>query len=274
MSGGGGGGSTEVKLPKYANQALKPYAGELQNFGQQYDPEFYGGQMTAGMDSFTQGAAQGMGNFSTQGSQDYFQNSMQGNYLGLSPEMQSAVMDPAMDAAAGRFAQMGRYGSPASQQSMAQAGMQAAMPYYNQERQRQQQSAQMLPMMQQMQNQQQLAGGQINEGYAQNQINEDMARFNFEQNKPYDIMQKWSSLYGPLPGAGSTTTTSMDDGSSAANILGGGLMGSALGSGIQGAAFNALGAGSGAMSGPLMALSGPWGMAAGVGLGALGGAFL
>jgi hypothetical protein len=252
----GGGGAEAPKIPGYVNKATKPYAQELGAFNQQYDPEFYGGQMTAGMDPFTQQGAQGMGNFNTQGSQDYLQQSMQGNFLGLSPEMRSAVMDPAMDASAGRFASMGRYGSPASQQAMAQAGMQAAMPYYNQERDRQQQSAMQLPAMQQMQNQQQLMGGQINEGYAQNQINEDMSRFNFEQNKPYDIMQKWASLYGPLSQAGAVGG-GVPGGSDLAGGLGGVLTGAAAGGALAGTEAGAF--------------LGPWGMAGGAALGGLAG---
>jgi hypothetical protein len=252
----GGGPAEAPKMPGYAKEALKPYAGQLQDFGQNYDPQFFGGQTYAGQDPYTSQGIQGLGNLDTGMSQDYMQNTLQGDYLGLNPAMSAAVMDPAMDASAGRFNMMGRYGSPASQTGMMKAGMQAAMPYYNQERGRQQQAAMMLPGLQQQQAQSQLMAGGMNEAWGQKDIDEQMARWNFEQNQPYDIMQKWSSLYGPIATAG-MVGGSPAEGSPLAGAAGGALMGGAAGGAMAGTEAGAF--------------LGPYGMMAGAALGGLAG---
>ena len=89
-----------------------------------------------------------------------------------------------------------------------------------------------------------------------------------------DLVNTLTSQMSPFAGgaAGGTTIAGQGGSDMLGNLIGGGLLGSSLGTGIQNAAFGALGAGSGAFSAPLMALSGPWGMAAGIGAGLLGGA--
>lgn len=100
--------------------------------------------------SYEQQALAAMGNVQPyQQAQGYFGDVAGGQYLGLNPELQRAVMDPAISNVASRFAAAGRYGSPASQTSMAEAGMRAMMPFYDQERTRQGQANLMLPQLQQ-----------------------------------------------------------------------------------------------------------------------------
>lgn len=227
----GGDSGEGPKTPGYVKRATKPYAAELSQFNKNYNPEFYGGTMSAGMDPYTESAVGRMGQFSTQPTQDYLQSTMQGDYLGLSDPMRNAVMDPAMDSVAARMASMGRYGSPASQAQMLKAGMGAVMPYYNQERGRQQQASMVLPGMQELEMQKQLQAGGIREGFEQRGIEEDVARFNFEQNKPYNIMQKWASLYAPL-GASGTVGGTPGSGSRLAGAAGGALSGAATGAAL------------------------------------------
>lgn len=249
--------------PGYVTAAARPYGRAVTQFGQNYDPQFFPGQTYADQSPYSAGAIEGMGSFSSAPSQDYYQSVMQGDYLGLNPAMQAAVMDPAMDASAGRFEVMGRYGSPSSQVAMAKAGMESLMPYYDSERRRQGQAAAALPMMRQSELQTQLGGGQLAEQYAQRPISEDMARWNFEQQAPYNNIQAWGSALNPLLGAnlGSTQTQTTPGGSSLAGGIGGALSGAQLG--------NALSAGSWLGAGPGMAL-GPAGWA-GLALGGLAG---
>jgi hypothetical protein len=250
----GGDSGEGPKTPGYVKRATKPYAAELSQFNKNYNPEFYGGTMSAGMDPYTESAVGRMGQFSTQPTQDYLQSTMQGDYLGLSDPMRNAVMDPAMDSVAARMASMGRYGSPASQAQMLKAGMGAVMPYYNQERGRQQQASMVLPGMQELEMQKQLQAGGIREGFEQRGIEEDVARFNFEQNKPYNIMQKWASLYAPLGQMQTPTAATQGEGSTMAGVAGGALAGAgtgaAIGSVVPGIG-TAMGAGAGALLGGL-----------------------
>ena len=113
--------------------------------------------------------------------------------------------------------------------------------------------------------------GEAERAWQQRAIDEAMARWEFEQNKPYmklgNLMQvlNYGSPYGVR-----TATQTMPGPSTAASLIGGGLLGAGvLGPMIQNAAFNAIGPMTG-LSSPLWALSGPWGLAAGAVLGALG----
>ncbi len=251
MSGGGGGTTVQTTQPPgFALPALTGYANELTGFPDRYQPQMYPGQTYAEQSPYTQRAIEGMAGAAPL-SQDYYQSVLQGDYLGLNPAMRSAVMDPAMDAAAARFNAAGRYGSPASQEAMARAGMQATMPFYNQERQRQQQAAALFPTAFAPE----LQAGQLEEQYGQRPITEAMQRWEFEQEYPYNIMNRWQSLFGPLGYAGQTQTSTPPGGSA----LAGGIGGALTGAGIAGALPSSM----------LAAIpGGGWALA---GLGALGG---
>ena len=124
--------------------------------------------------------------------------------------------------------------------------MRALMPYYDAERARMGQAAQGLPMMQQLQNQQQLQGGQLQEGYAQQPIDEAMARFEHEQQLPYTRLGAYANLMGPMTGVPYQTQPA--EGSDLSGALGTAMAGAELGS-----------------------TWGPWGTAIGGLLGGLGG---
>jgi hypothetical protein len=132
-------------------------------------------------------------------------------------------MEPAMENTASRFAQAGRYGSPGSNQQMAESGMRALAPYWNQQQGRMMQAAGAIPQLQDFQARQQLAGGSLAESYAQQPITEAMNRWNYNQEQPLNRMQGWGSLYGPIQGAGGYQAPG--GGSGLAGALGGGLTG-------------------------------------------------
>ena len=216
--------STTNPLTEAAGGQLLGLAGQgIQN----YDPQFFPGQTYADQSQYSQQAIEGMGNFSTQPSQQYMQNTLQGNYLGLNPAMQGAVMNPAMQGVNQQFAAAGRYGSPMNQQQSAQAGMSALMPYYDAERQRQQQSAMQLPQLQQQQYANQAAGGLGQEQYAQQPIDQAMAQHQFEQNQPLMPAQAYGQMVNPLFGLSNESQSEQGWGSAVGQLLSGvGSMGS------------------------------------------------
>ena len=206
MSGSSGTTSGGSKMPGFVKQAGKDlYAMSQQAVGN-YNPQFYEGQTYADQSQASQGAAQGMGNFSSQPSQDYLSSVLGGDYLGMNPSMQQAVMNPAMQGVNDQFNSMGRYGSGANQQQSQFAGMQALMPYYDAERQRQQQAAQLLPQAQANDYQTQLQGGQLQEQYAQQPIDEAMQRNQFANQQPLMQAQAMRDLISPLFGVSNTQT--------------------------------------------------------------------
>lgn len=95
-----------------------------------------------------------------------------------------------------------------------------------------------------------LAGvGEAREGQTQSGIDEAIARHDFGQNYPFELLAKYHGLVSGTYGADKTTTGFK--GNKGAGILGSALLGAKAGSG-----------------------AGPWGTAIGAGVGALGGAFL
>lgn len=210
------------KIPDFMKGALKPYRQEVKFGLENYDPQFYQGQTFAGMSPYTQGAIDQFGGFDVSPSMGYYEGLMSGAEGGLPPGFADAVMEPAIENVASRFERSGRYGSPAGQQMMAEAGMRALAPHWNNAEQRRYQAAGALPQMQAYQAQQQLYGGGLQEGWDQKPITEDMARWDFNQTQPYNRLRDWGSLYGPISGA---KMYSSESGSKTAGALGGALTG-------------------------------------------------
>ncbi|GAG50537.1 unnamed protein product, partial [marine sediment metagenome] len=180
----------------------------------------YGGQTYASQSPYSQSAIEGMGNFSTQPSQDYMSNVMNRQYMG--PEMQQGVMNPAMAATNQQFAGAGRYGSAANQQQSYQAGMSALMPYYDAEQNRKMQAAQNLPGLQQQQWANQAAGGLGAEQYAQQPIDEAMARHQFAQNQPLMPAQAYGQMVNPLFGLNNQDSQQTGWGETVGSLMTGG----------------------------------------------------
>jgi len=97
--------------------------------------------------------------------------------------------------------------------------------------------------------QQMLQAGQLREGYTGQQMQSDMAKFNFLQNQPQQNLQNYLSLvYGnPLGRVGQSTSSGYADTSSLQNLLGIAAVGGGLYKNLGGTFLN--NAGSSFMSG-------------------------
>lgn len=213
----------------------------------------------------------------------------QGDYLNNNPYIDQTV-DRALGKVRGsldsQFAQGGRYGSGLHKTALAGAyGDTAASMYgqnyanerqnqlgatnamgqlYGDERTKQLQSMMFAPQManQDYVDAQQLAAvGGAKEGMSQANLNEQLNRWNFDQNKYSDALARYSQLVqGNYGGSGSSTSTSPTNTNSMASGLGGALsgamMGSALSSMIPGMGAAGVGAGllegGGALAGLMM----------------------
>jgi len=235
---------------------IQPYLGyglqQAQRLYQAGGPQYYGGPTFVSPTTTTQTGLQALearaslGNPLLQSAQNQLQSTVSGGFLGGNPFFQGAFQ-PAAQAAQSQFQQTlgdisskaslaGRYGSGAMGslqdratgqfgQQLANTAGQLAYQNYADERNRQQQAIGMAPQMasadyQDIQNM--LQAGQIREGYQGQQMQSDMAKFNFLQNQPQQNLQNYLSLvYGnPLGRVASSTTSGAADTSTLQNILG------------------------------------------------------
>jgi hypothetical protein len=237
---GGGGSQTQTQdiapwLKEYVTYGL----GEAKNLYQGASPTYFPGQTyvdpsmqtTQAIDLATQRAL--AGSPLTSGAIAQQTGTVGGQYLGANPYLEAALR-PGQQAATRAYEQAisgtrsqaagaGRYGSGAqnqleslSQQNLAnalanQAG-QAAYQNYATERGLQQQSALAAPTLAQSEYadiNQLLQAGQLGEQYKQSALESDIARYNFEQQKPYEKLSAYlGSVYGaPVPMTTSATST-------------------------------------------------------------------
>ena len=235
---------------------IQPYLGYgLQQAQQLYQgggPQYYGGPTYVAPSTTTQTGLQALearaslGNPLLQSAQNQLQNTVSGGFLGGNPFFQGAFQ-PAARAAETQFkttlgdiasksSLAGRYGSGAMGslqdratgqfgQQLANTAGQLAYQNYADERNRQQQATMAAPQMaqadyQDIQNM--LQAGQLREGYQGQQMQGDIAKFNFLQNQPQQNLQNYLSLvYGnPLGRVASSTTSGTQDTSTLQNVLG------------------------------------------------------
>lgn len=102
--------------------------------------------------------------------------------------------------------------------------------------------------------------GQQRTDAAQQQLNDSVNRYNYQQNLPYTMVQDYLAALNGAQGGMTTSQQSGGGGSRGAGALGGALSGGALGGMVAGASSGAIG--------------GPLGMGVGAGLGALYGLFM
>jgi len=235
---------------------IQPYLSYgLQQAQQAYQgggPQYYGGQTYVSPSTTTQTGLQALearaslGNPLLQSAQNQLQNTVSGGFLGGNPFFQGAFQ-PAAQAAQTQFQQTlgdigskaslaGRYGSGAmgslqdraagvfGQQLTNTAG-QLAYQNYADERARQQAATMAAPAMagaDYQDIQQMLQAGQLREGYQGQQMQSDIAKFNFLQNQPQQNLQNYLSLvYGnPLGRVGQSTASGTQDTSNLQNLLG------------------------------------------------------
>jgi hypothetical protein len=234
---------------------IQPYLtyglSEAQRLYQGGGPQYYGGQTYVSPSTTTQTGLQALearaklGNPLLQSAQNQLQNTVSGGFLGGNPFFQGAFQ-PAAQAAEMQYKQTlgdiasksslaGRYGSGAMGslqdratgafgQQLANTAGQLAYQNYADERARQQQATMAAPQMasadyQDIQNM--LQAGQIREGYQGQQLQGDMARFNFLQNQPQQNLQNYLSLvYGNPLGRVGQSSSSGSSPSTLQNILG------------------------------------------------------
>jgi len=126
-------------------------------------------------------------------------------------------------------------------QQLANTAGQLAYQNYADERQRQQQAIGLAPQMaatDYQDIQQLLQAGQLREGYQGQQIQSDIAKFNFLQNQPQQNLQNYLSLvYGnPLGRVASSTTSGAADTSTLQKLLGTAAVGGGLYKNLGGSA--------------------------------------
>jgi hypothetical protein len=242
---GKGGGSSQAQtqvqdiapwLKEYVTYGL----GEAKNLYQGTTPTYYPGQTyvdpsmqtTSAIDLATKRAM--AGSPLTSGAIAQQTGTVGGSYLGANPYL-AAALKPGQEAATTAYEQAisgarsnlagaGRYGSGAQVQLESLAGKnlanalanqagQAAYQNYATERGLQQQSALAAPQLAQSQYNdinQLLQAGQLGEQYKQSALEADIARYNFEQQKPYEKLSAYlGSVYGaPVPMTTTGTSTS------------------------------------------------------------------
>jgi hypothetical protein len=244
--GGGGGGGQQVQdrtttTRNEIDPMLKPYVefglGEAKRLYQNQGPSYFPGQTYVSPTGTTLSALQAGENRATAGSpllraaQAENLANVQGQYLGGNPFFQGAF-NPAAKAAqqsyydaiqnvASKASSAGRYGSGAYGQLTDRAGGtfataltdtagKLAYQNYSDERARQAAATAAAPSMAEADYgdiQRLLAIGQGREGYAQTALQDQINRYNYEQNLPQAKLQSFlSGVYGAPSGGISTST--------------------------------------------------------------------
>ena len=171
--------------------------------------------------------------------QQYATDVLGGTFLGGSPGLSEAInraLDPVQARATSALAQRGRLGSGAAADVMTRAlgDVAADIAYrdYGAERARQQQVLRMAPQLQQASYYDigQLAGvGAAREQLAQQQLAEDIRRFQFEQQAPAQALGQYQALVSGFPmGQTETGVTPYFEPSTGQTFLGGALVGSQI----------------------------------------------
>jgi len=261
--------SIDPAILPYLTYGLEQGAGLYQGGG----PKYYTGETFVAPSQTTQAGVQALetralaGNPLTGLAQQQLQGTLGGAYLGGNPFFQGAFA-PAAQAAKSQFdttlsdiasksSLAGRYGSGAMGslqdratgqfgQQLANTAGQLAYQNYEQERARQQAATMAAPQMagaDYQDIQQMLQAGQLREGYQGQQMQGDIAKFNFLQNQPQQNLQNYLSLvYGnPLGRVGQSTQTGYADTSTLQNVLGLAAVGGGLYKNLGGTFLNNFG---------------------------------
>lgn len=261
MGKGGGSDVRETKSTTEPPEFLRPYLESgIQDLTGLYEsgsaPGYYPGQTFAGMSPQTQSAIDMITGRATAGSpltaaaQDQLTRTMAGEYLdpNSNPNFQAALaagfapqtenfMNKVLPGITSAFEGSGRTGSGLHQQmvedatmnlnrSQAEAAATAGANMYGMERANQIAGMKFAPQlaMQDYFDASQLAqAGSAAEDYAQRGIDESVARYNYENNKDWDYINRYlASLGAGYPGGTSSgTTTGGDSGGGLGSALGG-----------------------------------------------------
>ena len=241
----GGGSSTTIQS---IDPALRPYVTyglkEAQRLYQSQTPQFYPGQTYVGPSGATTSAIQAATNRAMQGNpllpaaQRQQQDVISGSYLTAGNPYFQAALQPAAQASTQEFydalqglsskaSMAGRYGSNAMGQQEGRAETALANALTNQagklafenyaaERGRQEAAVTQAPTLaaaDYFDINQLLKAGTLGEQYQGKELEDAIARFEFEQNKPYAKLSTFlSSVYGAPQGSVTKSTSSVDGG--------------------------------------------------------------
>jgi hypothetical protein len=244
--GSKGGGSQQQTTTSGIDPSMRPYVekglSEAQKLYETYTPQYYGGQTYVSPSAQTESALTMAEQQARAGSPlinqaiAQQQGAVSGEYLGANPYL-AAALRPGQEAATQAYEQAiggarsslagaGRYGSGAQVQLEGLAGKnlanalanqagQAAYQNYASERGLQEQAARNAPTMAQAAYQpinQLLQTGQARENYAQQALQAELDRFNFQQNLPYQRLAQFTSTVAGQPLTTQSTTTSKGGG--------------------------------------------------------------
>lgn len=248
MSGGGGNTTTTTKSSPWEGQ--QPYLKfQFQQARDLYDkggPSYFPGTTLAPTDPATtealalQQRRAENGSPLTNAAQNTYLDTINGTYLDPNS---NPYLDQTFEKAAGegrslldaQFSGAGRYGSGAHQGSLANLysdlGNQIYGGNYQAERARQLNAANTAPQLAATDYQDIGALGQVGaerQNLAQQDINDQIQRYNYEQNLPYNTLANYASLVGGNYGS-SQTTTQPYYGSSPLGTGLGGLLGAGIG---------------------------------------------
>jgi hypothetical protein len=261
MSSGGGSQTTVQKSDpwKGAQPYLYDIMGQAQNlYNQSAGNTYYPGSTVVPFSPETEAGLGAISNRAAQGSpltaaaQEQNLATMRGDYL--DPTQNPAyggLMQDVRNQVNSQFGTAGRTGSGAHAGSMTRQMMDSAGRLYQQERTNQLNATQLAPTLagQDYIDAQALLGvGAQREGLGQQYINDQLARWNYAQQQPWQNLQNYSGLVTGMGGMGGTTSQTAPGAES--NPLGSALGGAAAGS-----------------------MFGPWGAGIGAGIGLLGGLF-
>lgn len=228
---------------------------EAQRLYQAGGPQYYQGQSYVGPSATTQTGLQalqaraGAGSPLTGAAQNQLMGTIQGDYLGGNPFF-SGAFQPAAQAATDAFntaignvtsgaSKAGRYGSGAMQnlqgaaagqlaQKLTGTAGQLAYENYANERARQQQATFGAPAMAEADYSdinKMLAAGQLGEGYQQQALQADMAKYGYQQQLPQTQLTNYLSNIGMIPKGQTTTAQTPYFTNPTATALGTGLLG-------------------------------------------------
>lgn len=264
---GGGGEQTTTTTsnpPAYAAPYLKDILKESQGLYRANGPEYYPGSTVIPMAGETQAALDAQTQRALQGSpvagaaQGLAQQTLEGNFLsGGNPYFQGAfdaMSRPVTDAVQAAMAKSGRLGSGANTQVLSRElgdiGSKLMYQNYSDERNRQMQMAGLAPQLAQIDYDDiarlaQVGGAYEAQGGAE--LQDDVNRFNWYQQQPWDKLAQYSNfVQGGTYGGQQTQTTPVQS-----NVAGGVLGGAMSGAGT-GAMFGPWGAAIGGVAGGLL----------------------
>jgi hypothetical protein len=232
MSKGGGGGgqqsvNTQVEPPAYAKPFLEFGLGEAKDLYKSGKPNFYPESTVVGFSPETEMALSGIRDEAQNPNSMTMQtqNAIAANLAGTNPLL-NAAFKPAIDSVTSQFAKAGRYGSGANQAAMTSAL--APLAY-----KAQQDAIAQAPTAALMDEKLLTAVGDAKEGLSQAELQDNINRFNFEQNQPMQNLKDYMALVGG--GTVGSNTIEPVYKNTAASALGGALGGAQLASG---AGFN------------------------------------